>query len=342
MLTLSRIYDPELEPQVPSFADIIKRSADNGIAVPTTFPARTAKDPLNSLENRYSYTPQNEHLESNIDARVMSFTQEPFPSQLSALSVRQYGPNSPFRHREVVREWIQGLFNRNGYERLVEYNTTVERAEKIGQDWVLTLRRSTQDEGEDIWWQETFDAVIVANGHYSIPFVPEVPGLAEAEARFPGTVEHSKTYRGPQKYAGKVRPPIFAQFSPNFFQKVVVVGASVSATDIARDLIKTVESPVYASLRGPHPVFGYAAFEHPKIHLKPGIAKVDSSSGSKTVTFSDGSTLRDVDNIIFGTGYLFSIPFLPSVKVVDRRLDGFYQHVWKQDDPTLAIVGGVC
>lgn len=130
-------------------------------------------------------------------------------------------------------------------------------------------------------------------------------------------------------------------------QKVIVVGASVSATDIARDLALAADIPVYSSVRGPHPVFGLKAFEHPNIVIKPTISRVESSLSSTehrklvTVFFSDDSKIEDVDHIIFGTGYVFSLPFLPSVKIVNRRLDGFYFHVWKQDDPTLAIVGGV-
>jgi cation diffusion facilitator CzcD-associated flavoprotein CzcO len=122
---------------------------------------------------------------------------------------------------------------------------------------------------------------------------------------------------------------------------VVVVGASVSATDIARDITAVASLPVYSAIRSPHPVFGLKAFEHPRIVIKPAIKQIDSSNGRRVVIFTDGSILEDVDQIIFGTGYLFSLPFLPSFKLVDRRPDGFFQHVWKQGDPTLAMVGGV-
>ena len=37
--------------------------------------------------------------------------------------------------------------------------------------WTLTLRRHDPVKNKDIWWKEEFDAVIFANGHYSIPFV---------------------------------------------------------------------------------------------------------------------------------------------------------------------------
>jgi cation diffusion facilitator CzcD-associated flavoprotein CzcO len=145
-----------------------------------------------------------DHLESNIDARVMSYTAEPFPSPANPSFPSKNSASYPFRHRSQIQDWISGLVNRNGYEKFVEYNTTVELAEKVGKEWVLTLRKSAPGEEQDFWWQEKFDALVVANGHYSIPFIPNVTGLLEAEKLFPGTVEHSKSYRGPGSYSGKV------------------------------------------------------------------------------------------------------------------------------------------
>ena len=148
-----------------------------------------------------------EHLESNIGANVMSFTQEPFPEIISKRSRAQFGPESPFRHRETVREWIEALFNRNGYRDFIEFSTTVELATKVGDEWVLTLRKETKGADEkDFWWQEKFDAIVVATGHYNVPYIPEISGLVELNEKIPGLVQHIKQYRGPEHYRGKVRP----------------------------------------------------------------------------------------------------------------------------------------
>jgi len=117
------------------------------------------------------------------------------------------------------------------------------------------------------------------------------------------------------------------------------VGASVSSFDIVHDILSVVKTPVYASLRSPHPVFGFIPFTHPEIERKPVINQV--SAENRTVSFSDGSKLENVDHIIFATGYSFSLPFLPSVKVVNRRVPGLYLHIFRQEDPTLALIGGV-
>jgi cation diffusion facilitator CzcD-associated flavoprotein CzcO len=125
-------------------------------------------------------------------------------------------------------------------------------------------------------------------------------------------------------------------------QRVIVVGASVSAFDITHEVLHFAKAPVYSSLRTPNPIFGYLPFEHPLIEKKPIISHISLEGDKKIVFFSDGSKVEDVDHIIFGTGYTFSVPFLPSIPIVNRIVPGLYLHVFKQDDPTLAFIGGVC
>ena len=132
----------------------------------------------------------------------MSYTQYPFPDGISDRLREQYGAESPYRDRELVREWVEDIFVRNGHDRLLELNTTVERAEKKNGKWLLTLRKETSS--KNLWWQEQFDALVVASGHYNIPWVPQIDGLLEYDARFPGRVIHSKHFRDATKFKGKV------------------------------------------------------------------------------------------------------------------------------------------
>jgi cation diffusion facilitator CzcD-associated flavoprotein CzcO len=151
----------------------------------------------------------------------MCFSQEPIPEGASALSISKHGEDTPFRHHSLIRAYVESLVHRNNYDKLVSYNTSVELAEKIGAEWRLVLRRRSDTEGEDQWWEERFDAVIVASGHFNVPFIPHIVGLANFEQAHPGSVKHSKMFRGRDAYRGK---------------RVVVVGASVSAADISYDL----------------------------------------------------------------------------------------------------------
>lgn len=126
-------------------------------------------------------------------------------------------------------------------------------------------------------------------------------------------------------------------------QRVVVVGASVSAADIAVDLIGVAKSPVYAVVKGHNAnvYFGDVAFKHPGIKEVPSISRISTAEGSRTVHFDDGEYIEDVDHIIFGTGYTWTVPFLSNVEIRNNRVTGLYQHVVFQKDPTLLFVGAV-
>ncbi|KAK3328722.1 hypothetical protein B0H66DRAFT_486991, partial [Apodospora peruviana] len=320
------VYTPHLPPQIPSLRDLMDGKADAAVPVPRQYPTETPKsEQVNSHQLRFSDTAQHEHLHSNIIPSIMSYTQEPFPDTLSARSLEKYGTDAPFRHREVIRQWIEGIFVHNGYDKLLDLSTMVERAEKKDGEWVLTLRK--ENKGSDYWWQEKFDAIVVATGHYNVPWFPEIKGLVEYDARFPGRIVHSKHFRNGEKYKGK---------------RVIVVGGSVSSHEIIHEILPFAQAPVYASLRGgPIPAFGWAPFLHPRITVTKQMVKLDATTGA--VHLEDGTVLHNIEHIIFGTGYTFSLPYLPHVqeriKKAYRRLPGVYQHTFDILDPSLTFVG---
>ncbi|OCK84329.1 FAD/NAD(P)-binding domain-containing protein [Lepidopterella palustris CBS 459.81] len=320
------VYTPHLPAKIPSLRDLVEGNIDAPVPIPSQLPAETPKsEAVNSHQIRYSDTPQHENLHSDIIPSIMSYTQYPFPDTLSERIREKYGPGAPFRDRELVREWIEDIFVRNGNDKLIELNTTVERAEKRDGKWVLTLRKDGP--GKNHWWQEKFDALVVASGHYNIPWIPQIPGLFEYDARFEGRVLHSKHFRDATKFKGK---------------RVIVVGGSVSAAEIIHEILPYAQHPVIGSLRGdPIPAFGFVPWTHPHIVIKKQITKFDPDTGR--IFFADGSHIDHVDHVIFGTGYTFSLPYLPSVqekiKRSNRRLPGVYQHTWNIDDPSLVFVG---
>lgn len=94
---------------------------------------------------------------------AMSFSDKRFP----------YGP---FVSHETPREYLQNYYLLHGMEDLLVLNTTVEDLSKISTEsgryrWRLTLRKHNMDQDVDEWWQEVFDAVIIANGQFSVPYV---------------------------------------------------------------------------------------------------------------------------------------------------------------------------
>lgn len=79
----------------------------------------------------------------------------------------------------------------------------------------------------------------------------------------------------------------------------------------------------------------------PNVISKTTISRISGASGG-TVEFQDGTIITGVDKIIFATGYKLSYPFLPFEAVTPQnRLAGFYQHIFRIGDPSLAVIGQV-
>ncbi|KAJ4295576.1 hypothetical protein N0V90_007589 [Kalmusia sp. IMI 367209] len=291
---------------------------------PTQLPASAAPQPEN-LTSRTGIYPA---LDSNVGAEVMAFTYKPFSIDNSAASIQRLGQHNPTKPWQNVAGYLEEIAE--PYAHLVSLNTHVESVRKEDAKWVVTLRRTNHDlkgEKKDFWWRESFDAVIAATGHYSVPQIPNISGLAETSKVLPHAFEHSKAYRSPDHYVNK---------------KVVVVGGNVSASDTVSELHNIVSGPLYVSQRGHNEALD-GAWNLPNVLIKPQISHLSTSPTSGVnVKFADGTEVDNVDKVHFATGYRLSYPFLyPNPVAPSGRLAGFYQHVFNIADPSLAVVGQV-
>lgn len=123
----------------------------------------------------------------------------------------------------------------------------MELAERSSTGWTLTLRKIVPSDDRQsakvyYWWQEEFDAIVIASGRYNLfppflvpfnrtksfhtgyrynaPHVPDTKGLW-AWAKDTVKVIHSRQYRHPETYTNLT---------------VLVVGASSSGIDISREI----------------------------------------------------------------------------------------------------------
>ncbi|KAL2863682.1 uncharacterized protein BJX67DRAFT_241492 [Aspergillus lucknowensis] len=300
----------------PSAADILAQK-------PSTFPGTTTP---RIVEDATIPTAMYSWLDTNVPAELMAFTHTPFPNANSPVSTERYGAGNATRPYQVVSQYLLDLVEK--YREYISFNTTVVSVEKTDAGkWRLTLRQpeSTGDTHGDLWWQEDFDAVVVATGQYNVPYIPKISGLDEAIQTNPEVLEHVNAFRSPDAYAGK---------------KVVVIGGSFSAGDVVGDIYTLVQGPLYVS-QSSHSPFITEIWHLPQVELKPTISHIHGQRASKIqVSFSDGSEVEGVDKIIFATGYRFSFPFLSHHPVlIADRLPGVYQHVFKIGDPSLAVIG---
>ncbi len=123
-------------------------------------------------------------------------------------------------------------------------------------------------------------------------------------------IQRSNRIEGSSKIIGDQSEPEL-----NSIQTVLIIGAGVSSTDIARESYHGAKH-IYQSSRG-------GTFDAPIEWLPPktdrvaGISNFESPVEGQTtpgsVTLTDGTILTGIDKVIIATGYLFSLPFLPEL-----------------------------
>jgi cation diffusion facilitator CzcD-associated flavoprotein CzcO len=255
-------------------------------------------------------SPMYEVLHTNIPRALMPFSDLAFPDDTLI-----------FPSREDVQEYLV-RYSRD-VRHLIQFSTQVKDV------------RLRQVEGKDQWDVDvvrlrtgeistaTYDAVVVASGHYAVTYIPDVKGITEFHATNPGVISHSKHYRTPTPFAGK---------------KVVVVGNAASGLDIAAQISPLCRNPLLLSVQtatSPANLEFSGAQEVPVIE--------EFLAAERGIRFQDGRVEKDIDAVIFATGYLYAFPFLRSLNpplVTDgRRVHGLYKHLFRIDNPTLVFPG---
>ncbi|KAL1894757.1 monooxygenase [Sporothrix stenoceras] len=262
-------------------------------------------------------------------------------------------PSKPlpiFPHRQTIAEYLIGYSQE--VRHLIRFSTKVDNVRLLRRPRNWQRKRSDDttsntDDYVDSWeihssntidgtpTVETFDAVLVAQGHYDITFTPNIANIEAFKEAHPGVLTHSKRYRVPDPYHGK---------------KVIVVGNSASGLDIATQ-IKTVTKELYMSVHSP--VISDLFKRLTGAEEVPEIAEFLVEE--RGVRLTDGHVLHDIDNVIFCTGYLFSLPFLEKSKPLaedaadktntlgsmlsnGRRIHRLYDDMFHIDHPTLAFL----
>ncbi|KAJ7060917.1 FAD/NAD(P)-binding domain-containing protein [Mycena amicta] len=156
------------------------------------------------------------------------------PTAVTQLPDVNYPPGTPWEASvHAVQRHVRAYASLHGLNvldspNITSYSTRVERLQKRGDSWALTLRRMQQPSGGERrlgveMWEESFDTVVVATGHFPKVHVPDIPGIQDwskvqyQDGQWP--LYHAQSFRHAEAYTNKT---------------VLIVGASVSATEIAR------------------------------------------------------------------------------------------------------------
>ena len=305
--------------QQASFGGVWNYSNDpiNTIDIPQTDPHQSLDDPIwqsvsdsNCVANDATFvSPMYERLDTNIPHSIMKFSDMP-----------SLEDNQLFPSREAVTQYLEDYGE--DIRHLVTFQT---RVVDIFQTQSGAHQVRLKDLQTNSFYERTYDAVVVANGHYTVPSLPNIKGIKAWNLANPGVISHTKLYRRPGPFADK---------------KVIVVGNAASGTDIASQIGVVCKPPLLMSQRSN----SILAFTTDYKVVMPEIVEfLPDSCGTRAVRFADGRVEANIDAILFATGYYYSFPFLSSLKSklvsTGERVQHLYKHLFYIDDPTIAFIG---
>lgn len=168
------------------------------ISVPQTTPDAPPDLPIwtdGALAPLFS-NPMYERMNTNIPQHLMQFSDLDFPVE-SLL----------FPTREDVQDYLIGYSQ--DVRHLITFSQQVQDIHQVPGGWEIVSKSTITDETR----QAVYDAIVVANGHYSVPFIPSIEGIVAFNDAHPSVIQHSKMYRSSDAFVGK---------------KVIVVGSGPS------------------------------------------------------------------------------------------------------------------
>lgn len=238
-----------------------------------------------------------------------------------------------------IKTYLENIVEKYNLSKYFRVNSGVELIEKVVKDngdekWVLTIREKSPFSKIEQWYTEEFDAVIAANGHCNVPFIPKTPGLNEFVSKHPDILRHSKSFKNSDEYKDK---------------KILICGSGTSSFDILQYILPIAKSVTISQKS--KSVYGWISecFEKCKdVQFKPRISKYLPETGE--VEFTDGSVGK-FDHIILSTGYHYFFPFLREndeyVKIYDHhnlnsqvnKIGNLYLYTFSTIDNTFATAG---
>lgn len=258
------------------------------------------------------------NLQTNLPTVVMQSPDLDFPAGLpSYITKPQLG------------RYIESYADAFGVTPLARFGAQVSRVTpKVsgGEAWEVEWT-----ERDGVTQEDTFDAVVVANGHYEAPYVPKLPGQDEWLSGGDGrrSILHSRAYDEPSIFRGK---------------SVLVVGGRSSGVDISREL-NGVAGWTYILEKG---------CAEPVTHTDEAVTHIPLGArlcrDGKLRLGSDGThdgvelPGPPVDTVILATGYVYSFPFLDEESTGmtfrgQRHVTPLYQHLLHASRPTLGFIG---
>lgn len=199
MLAEKKFEDIDIFEQRESLGGVWNYTADTVDwlpSVPLTDPLEPLEEPKwrtdGSAKHPIFISAMYDKLETNIPQSLMQFSDFPFPSDLQL-----------FPPHESVLQYIQDY----GAEvlELVQFGTQVTDVELLSSgersSWIVRTKNLISH----CVSVKKYDAVVIASGHYNVPYVPDIRGISLWNEVYPRSISHSKFFRSSHRFANKVR-----------------------------------------------------------------------------------------------------------------------------------------
>jgi cation diffusion facilitator CzcD-associated flavoprotein CzcO len=255
-------------------------------------------------------SPLYDRLETNLPKELMRYSDKAFPPQAQL-----------FPKHHTVKQYLEDYAAE--LKNIIHFETQVVDV-RLQDSSLGTWDLTTKNLRTGVTDLHAYDAVVVASGHFTVPFLPDILGIQAWDKSYPGAIMHSKFYDSPEAFRGK---------------KVVVVGSSASGLDIGSQINEVSSGKVLASQKSES--YLAASFSADKIICPEIVEFLSPENHDRAIRFADGRIEEQVDAIVFCTGYFYSFPFLsslsPSVVTHGWRTMNVYQQLFSIDHPTLVF-----
>ncbi|CAN0842003.1 Flavin-containing monooxygenase FMO GS-OX3 [Linum grandiflorum] len=235
-------------------------------------------DPDRKIVHTSLYT----SLRTNLPREVMGFREYPFTTRPDSSRDSRRFPG----HREVML-YLQDYAREFGIEEMVRFEREVVKVRRTAMNWEVRSRNCSDNGGG--FDDESYDAVVVCNGHYTEVRPAEIPGIQS----WRGKQMHSHNYRTPEPFRNQV---------------VVVIGSQSSAADISRE-IAGVAKEVHLTSRSlaDETYETMPAYDNMYIH-----STIESAHEDGSLTFRNGKVVA-ADIVLHCTGCFIKVQVFLSV-----------------------------
>ncbi len=270
-----------------------------------------------------------------------------------------------YPHHSQILAYFEDYVDHFGVRSDIRFNTTVSDVTPEGDGWQVTT------EGETA----TYDAVLVSNGHHWDPRLPDFPGRFDGRARHSHGYETPEGLEGKHVLvvgignsgvdiaceASRVAARTFlstrrsAHIVPKYaLGKPIDLYTTPASSRLPLALQRLAFEALLRVASGRQESFGVPKPEHTLLQAHPTVSSdllnlvghgkiqikpdVEELRGDR-VAFAD-SSVEEIDEIIYATGYRISFPFLaPELLDPQANQVRLYRHVVHPDLPGLYFIG---